>query len=186
MLSAAPTREDQVKIGRRFRLIPRARMVRMVTIVLTPETVTEITKTIMQMEKASIAGGACTESGAYVVQPASTPPSAKVASNGGIAETTTQKLIALSLGKAMSFAPIMIGMMKFVKGPVTMMMVAMIITIPWMETMALYEFGERKVEWGVMSCVRIIIARVPPIPKRIITNTRYCVPTTLWSVQNFQ
>ncbi len=60
-----------------------------------------------------------------------------MASNGGMAETTTQKLRALSLGKAMSLAPIMIGMMKLVNGPVTMMMVAMIITIPWMETMAL-------------------------------------------------
>ena len=52
-------------------------------------------------------------------------------------ETTTQKLMALSRGNAMSLAPIMIGMMKLAKGPVTMMMVAMIITMPWMDTMAL-------------------------------------------------
>ena len=37
----------------------------------------------------------------------------------------------------MSLAPIMIGMMKLAKGPDTMMMVAMIITMPWMVTMAL-------------------------------------------------
>ena len=54
-----------------------------------------------------------------------------------MAETTTQKLMALSRGKAMSLAPIMIGMMKLVKGPVTMMMVAMIMHMPWIDTMAL-------------------------------------------------
>ena len=37
-----------------------------------------------------------------------------------------------------------------------------------------------------MSWVRIIMARVPPMAKSTITSTRYWVPTTLWSVQNFQ
>ena len=51
-------------MGRRPRVIPLARMVKMVTIVLAPDTVTEMAKTIMVMEKASMAGGACTDSGA--------------------------------------------------------------------------------------------------------------------------
>ena len=42
----------------------------------------------------------------------------------------TQMLMALSRGNAMSFAPIMIGMMKFANGPDTMMMVAMIMVMP--------------------------------------------------------
>ena len=58
-------------------------------------------------------------------------------SRHGTAEKTTQKLMALSRGKAMSLAPIMIGMMKLAKGPDTMMIVAMIMTMPWMVTMAL-------------------------------------------------
>ena len=86
----------------------------------------------------------------------------------------------------MSLAPIMIGMMKLVKGPVTMMMVAMIMTMPWMVTIELYVFGSRKVECGVISWVRIIMASAPPTPKSTNTSTRYWVPTTLWSVQNFQ
>ena len=39
---------------------------------------------------------------------------------------------------------------------------------------------------GLSSWVRIIIAIVPPAPKRTMTSTRYCVPTTLWSVQNLK
>src|ERR1700722_1148753 len=151
MLSTAPTNDDQVKMGRRPSVIPLARIVKMVTMVLAPETVTEIANTIMQMEKASMAGGACTDSGAYVVQPASTPPSANVAISGGMADTTTQKAIAFSLGNAMSLAPIMIGMMKLVNGPVTMMIVAMIMHMPWIETIALYVFADKKLVWGVMS-----------------------------------
>src|SRR5665213_1152095 len=105
MLRAAPTSDAQVKMGSRPRVMPLARMVKRVTMVLTPAIVTEITKTIMVMEKASMAAGACTDRGAYVVQPASTPPRKNVASKGGTAETTTQKLMALSLGNAMSLAP---------------------------------------------------------------------------------
>ena len=37
----------------------------------------------------------------------------------------------------MSLAPIMIGMMKLAKGPDTMMIVAMIMTMPWIDTRAL-------------------------------------------------
>src|ERR1700722_6466831 len=125
MLSTAPTNDDQVKMGSRPRVIPLARIVKMVTIVLAPETVTEIANTIMVMEKASIAGGACTDSGAYVVQPASTPPSANV---------------------------------------------AMIMHMPWIETIALYVFADKKLECGESSCVRIIIARVPPVANS--TSTR--------------
>ena len=54
----------QVKMGRRFSVMPLARMVSTVTMMLTPETVTETAKTKMVMAKASMAAGACTESGA--------------------------------------------------------------------------------------------------------------------------
>ena len=72
-----------------------------------------------------------------MVHPAFTPPRTNVESRQGTAETTTQKLMALSRGKAMSLAPIMMGITKLANGPVTMMMVAMIMTMPWMVTMAL-------------------------------------------------
>ena len=38
----------------------------------------------------------------------------------------------------------------------------------------------------MISWVRIIMARVPPTPNRTMTRIRYCVPTTLWSVQNLR
>ena len=66
------------------------------------------------------------------------PPRGNAASSTGTAANSTQKLSALSRGKAMSRAPIMIGTMKFPKGPVIMMIVAMIMMMPWRPTMALY------------------------------------------------
>ena len=39
---------------------------------------------------------------------------------------------------------------------------------------------------GLISCVLIIMANVPPTPKSTMTSTRYWVPTTLWSVQNLK
>ena len=46
------------------------------------------------------------------------------------AATSSQKLSAFSRGNAMSRAPIMIGTTKFPNGPVTMMIVAMIMVRP--------------------------------------------------------
>ena len=51
-------------MGRRPMVMPFARMVMTVTMVLMPATVTETTKMMMVMAKASMAGGACTDSGA--------------------------------------------------------------------------------------------------------------------------
>src|SRR5580658_8556364 len=126
--------EPQTKMGKRPTVTPFARMVKAVTMMFTLEAVTDTTNVMMQIAKASIAAGPCTDSGAYVVQPALMPPRKKVARRQGTADTTTQKLRALSRGKAMSFAPSMIGMTKLVNGPVTMMIVAMIMHIPWMLT----------------------------------------------------
>ena len=72
-----------------------------------------------------------------MVQPESTPPTKKLPRIGGTAATTVQKLSAFNRGKAMSLAPIMIGMMKLANGPETMMIVAMIMTMPWIEISAL-------------------------------------------------
>ena len=65
------------------------------------------------------------------------PPSSAAESSTGIAATISHRLSALSRGKAMSRAPIMIGTMKFPKGPVTMMIVAMIMIRPCRPTTAL-------------------------------------------------
>ena len=45
-------------------VMPLARMVTTVTMVLTPATVTDTTKVMIVMAKASMAAGACTDSGA--------------------------------------------------------------------------------------------------------------------------
>ena len=61
----------------------------------------------------------------------------RLASNGGTAANSSQKLSALSRGNAMSRAPIMIGRMKLPSGPATAMIIAMIITMPWVPMMEL-------------------------------------------------
>src|SRR5271155_1626263 len=71
---AEPTTEAQTKTGRRPIVIPFVRMVKVVVMTLTPERVAETTKAMMQTAKASMAIGAWTDRGAYVVQPASIPP----------------------------------------------------------------------------------------------------------------
>jgi hypothetical protein len=58
-------------------------------------------------------------------------------SSVGMAAASSQKLSAFNRGNAMSRAPIMIGRMKFPNGPVTMMIVARIITMPCSPTTAL-------------------------------------------------
>ena len=57
--------------------------------------------------------------------------------SGTAAATMSQKLKAFKRGKAISLAPIMIGMMKLPKGPVTMMIVPTIIKIPCVPTIEL-------------------------------------------------
>ena len=59
------------------------------------------------------------------------PPMNKVATSGGTAAKSSQKLRAFRRGKAMSRAPTMSGMMKFPSGPVTTMIIATTITMPW-------------------------------------------------------
>ncbi|CAB4925913.1 unannotated protein [freshwater metagenome] len=75
--------------------------------------------------------GACVPRGWYAVQPSRIPPRRRLLSSGGTAAKSSQKLRALSRGKAISLEPIMIGMMKFPSGPDTTMIIAMIITMPW-------------------------------------------------------
>ena len=84
----------------------------------------------------------------------------------------------------MSRAPIINGMMKFPKGPVTMMIVAMTMIRPCRPTIALYCCGLRKLEFGLIRLVRMSMAIAPPTPNRTMVSTRYWMPTTLWSVVN--
>ena len=58
------------------------------------------------------------------------PPMSRLVTSGGTAANRSQKLRALSRGKAMSRAPIMIGTMKFPSGPATTMIIAITMTMP--------------------------------------------------------
>src|SRR5664280_1683310 len=102
----------------------------------------------------------------------------------GTAATIIHRLRAFRRGNAMSRAPIINGMMKFPKGPVTMMIVAMIMIRPCRPTIALYCCGLRKLEFGLIRLVRMSMAMAPPTANRTMVSTRYWMPTTLWSVVN--
>ncbi|CAB5017372.1 unannotated protein [freshwater metagenome] len=75
--------------------------------------------------------GAWLASGWYAVQPSRIPPMSRLLMSGGTAATSSQMLSALRRGNAMSRAPHISGTMKFPSGPDTAMIIAMIITMPW-------------------------------------------------------
>ena len=130
--------DPQTKIGSRPIDMPLVRMVKVVTMMLTPATVTETTNVQIVMAKASMRRWRLhRERG--VGRPARVGATERRSCEriGTTAETTSQKLSAFSLGNAMSLAPIMIGRMKLANGPETMMIVAMIMTMPWIVTIEL-------------------------------------------------
>ena len=58
-----------------------------------------------------------------------------------------------------------------------------IIIVPCMPTMDRYWLGPTTVGVVCSNSVRISIAFSPPTKKKSPIPTRYCIPTTLWSVQ---
>ena len=119
-----------VKIGIRSSVIPLVLMVIMVVIVFTPATVVETVKAIIVNAKKSIPIPAWFEIGSMTTQPTGRPPTARVVTSRPIAATRVQRLKALSRGKAMSRAPIMMGMTKLPHGPATATIIARIMTMP--------------------------------------------------------
>ena len=67
-------------------------------------------------------------------------------------------------------------------GPTTIEDAIIIMIVPCSPTMVMYVPGPKKWLVGVSSSVRMAMANRPPVNRNVMTPTRYCIPTTLWSV----
>ena len=93
-----------------------------------------------------------------------------------------QKLSAFRRGKAMSCAPIMIGMTKLPRPANAGITNRKIMSAACTENSPLNVPGEKYCWPGVASSARMPSASMPPIMKKMKVVTRYWTPITLWSV----
>ena len=154
----------QTNSGMRNKVIPGARMLRMVAITLMDPMMEEIP--IMWMAKTTNAKlwPPCRLSGGYSVQPAAGPPESmkRVLASMVNANGRIQKLQLFSLGNAMSGAPIIIGIIQLAKptqagitAPKTMIRACMVVI--WLK-----KSGSTNCNPGMNNSARIIMAMAPP------------------------
>ena len=87
-------------------------------------------------------------------------------------------------GNAILREPIISGTSQLANGPSTTDVSIPIIIVPCRPTSVRYWFGPNTCTLGWSSSVRISIAFNPPMKKNTPTPTKYCMPTTLWSVHS--
>ena len=178
----------QTNSGRRMKVMPGARMLKMVAIMfMEPMTEDSPMKWMAKITKGN-ASPVCSISGGYMVQPPAGPPpgmssvpSSMVKANGSI-----QKLQLFMRGRAMSGAPIIMGMSQLAKPTVPGMTTPKIITRACRVVMELKNCGCTNCRPGSKSSALITIAMAPPTKNMISANIRYRVPMSLWLVVNNQ
>ncbi len=116
----------------------------------------------------------CNTNGGYMVQPpAGAPPSMnRVLSSSVNANGRIQKLQLLRRGRAMSGAPIIIGIIQFAKPVQAGITAPKIMTSACMVVMELKNCGSTNCRPGENSSRRIIIAIAPPMKNIISENSR--------------
>ena len=100
--------------------------------------------------------------------------------------TSSQKLMLLRRGNAMSGAPIIRGTNQLPKPPISAGMSTKKIMIrPCAVTMTLNRCGSPAKIWrpGCASSARIATDKAPPRKPHMTENTRYIVPMSLWLVE---
>lgn len=124
--------------------------------------------------------------GGYTVHPAPTPPSTNEETNSRIiAGGKNQKLMLLSRGKAISWAPTNIGSIQLPNPPIsTGITKKKIITKACAVTNTLYKWGDPKTIPVLPSSIRINTEKADPIRALQSPNKRYRVPMSLWFVEN--
>src|SRR3954447_8302310 len=187
------TRIDHTNSGILCRVMPGARMLKMVVMKLMAPNIEDAPARCSDRIAKSTAGPGWPEvdSGAYMVQPAPTPlapgsPSTKVEINSSAKEAgSSQKEMLFIRGNAMSGAPIINGTNQFPKPPIIAgITMKKIIIRPCEVTNTLYVW----VSWnsctpGYISSMRIMIDIAAQMPPAMIANTRYIVPMSLWFVE---
>ena len=95
------------------------------------------------------------------------------------AKGCNQKDIALIRGRAKSAAPSCSGIIQFAKPLIMGIAARKIMVVPWRVKNWLYCSCVRKSFPGTASWIRIIIAMIPPTPRKNKPATKYSVPIFL-------
>src|SRR5580692_2686500 len=180
------TRIDHTNSGILCRVMPGARMLKIVVMKLMAPRIDEAPARWIDRMAKSTAGPGWPEvdSGAYSVQPAPTPlapgsPSKKVEAKSSANEVLFMR------GNAMSGAPIISGTNQLPKPPIIAGITMKKIMIrPCEVTNTLYVWVSWKIcTPGYINSARIAIDIAAPITPAMIANTRYIVPMSLWLVE---
>ena len=124
--------------------------------------------------------------GGYMVHPVPAPCSISEDPNrSNKAGGKSQKLMLLSLGKAISGAPIYKGTNQFPNPPIkTGITKKKIIIRAWAVTTTLYNWSSPNMDPGPDSSNLIIILKAVPTIAEKAPNIKYSVPISLWLVEN--
>ena len=130
----------------------------------------------------------CSTSGGYRVQPPAGPPPGmnRVDSSRVKAKGMIQNDQLFMRGRAMSGAPIIIGISQLAKPTKAGITAPKIITSACMVVIWLKNCGLTICRPGSNSSARMISAMVPPMKNISSENSRYKVPMSLWLVVNNQ
>jgi hypothetical protein len=171
-----------------IKVMPGARMFRMVTMMLI-DPMTELAP-MMCMAKmpASIEGPICRVSGAYSVQPAAGAPPGmkKEPTSSSEAGISSQKLKLFIRAKAMSDAPICSGIIQLAMPTKAGMMAPNTMMMPCMVVNWLNNSGLNNCRPGLNSSARMHRASTPPTINMVSENSKYSVPMSLWLVAKTQ
>src|SRR6266436_449374 len=183
------TRIDQTNSGILCRVMPGARMLKIVVMKLMAPRIDEAPARWIDRIAKSTAGPGWPEvdSGAYMVQPAPTPlapgsPSTKVEVKSNAKEAgNSQNEMLFMRGNAMSGAPIISGTNQFPKPPIIAGITMKKIMIrPCEVTNTLKVWVLWKIcRPGSCNSMRMMIDIAPPITPAMMANTRYIVPMSL-------
>src|SRR6478735_11359559 len=187
------TRIDHTNSGILCRVMPGARMLKMVVMKLMAPRIDEAPARCSDRIAKSTAGPGWPEldNGAYMVQPAPTPlapgsPSTKVDISSSANEAgSSQNEMLFMRGNAMSGAPIIGGTNQLPKPPIIAGMTMKKIMIrPCAVANTLYSCGVGKIVTpGFCNSMRIATDIRAPITPATSANTRYIVPMSLWFVE---
>ncbi len=124
----------QTKSGMRVRVMPGARILRIVTMKFIPVNVELIPTKKIAAHHIDVPASPCSDIGGYSVQPATGAPMRNELKSINPATGNIQKLIMFSHGNATSRAPSWSGITKLPKAPVMRgMTTSQTIALPWTE-----------------------------------------------------
>ncbi len=174
----------QANMGIFIKVMPGARMFRMVTMMLIEPMMDEAPRMCMAKIPASIEGPICRVKGAYRVQPAAgAPPGMKnEPTSMRAAGIISQKLKLFMRAKAMSDAPICKGSIQFANPTKAGMMAPNTMMMPCMVVNWLNNSGLTTCSPGWNNSARMPRAKTPPTMSMAKLNSRYRVPMSLWLV----